>query len=299
MRVARLYKADDIRIEDIPVPEPGPGQALVRTRACGICTGDIMGWYMERKAPLVFGHEPAGEIAAVGDGVTEFAVGDRVFVHHHAPCGSCRHCRRGHHVHCRTWRSTRLVPGGMAEFFLVEEDNLRADTLRLPDGVDFVAGSLVEPAACVVKSLRRGGLEAEDTVAVVGLGIMGQLHVALAKAAGARVVGADLVPFRLERALALGADAVIDVRQRSLADGVRDSSDQDLPKRCGRESTRRPREGGWCCSPARPRMRCSRFGLTISTSMRSRSFPAIRAGPKTRGARSNTWRREISRWGRW
>jgi L-iditol 2-dehydrogenase len=228
MRVARLYKADDIRIEDIPVPEPGPGQALVRTRACGICTGDIMGWYMERKAPLVFGHEPAGEIAAVGDGVTEFAVGDRVFVHHHAPCGSCRHCRRGHHVHCRTWRSTRLVPGGMAEFFLVEEDNLRADTLRLPDGVDFVAGSLVEPAACVVKSLRRGGLEAEDTVAVVGLVIMGHLHVALAKAAGARVVGADLVPFRLERALALGADAVIDVRQRSLADGVRDSCDGEL-----------------------------------------------------------------------
>src|SRR3990167_8310065 len=104
MRVARLYSASDIRVEDMEVPVPGPGQALVRTRACGICTGDIMGWYLERRAPLVFGHEPAGDIVALGDGVEGYRLGERVFVPHHAPCGACRHCRRGEFVHCATWR---------------------------------------------------------------------------------------------------------------------------------------------------------------------------------------------------
>lgn len=221
MKVARLYSAADIRVEEIDVPVPGPGQALVRTRACGICTGDIMGWYLERRAPLVFGHEPAGDIVAVGDGFEAgFAVGDRVFVHHHAPCGACRHCRRGHPVHCATWRRTNLVPGGMAEFFVVSPENLAADTIRLPDSMTYAAASLIEPAACAVKALRRAALAPGDTVLVVGLGIMGQLHVLLAKAAGLRVVGADLVDFRLGKALALGADAVVDVRRESLAEGI-------------------------------------------------------------------------------
>ncbi len=228
MKVARLYSATDIRVEDIDRPVPGPGQALVRTRACGICTGDIMGWYLERRAPLVFGHEPAGDIVALGDGAGDvvgrdsarYSIGDRVFVHHHAPCGTCRQCRRGNHVHCATWRRTNLVPGGMAEYFVVSSENLATDTLRLPDTMSYAAGSLVEPAACAVKSLRRADLRAGDTMLVVGLGIMGMLHVLLGKAAGLRVIGADLVDFRLGKALALGADAVIDVRARSLADGM-------------------------------------------------------------------------------
>lgn len=220
MKVARLYTATDIRIEDAPTPEPGPGQALVRTRACGICTGDIMSWYLARRAPLVFGHEPAGDIVAVGEGVEGFGVGDRVFVHHHAPCGRCRQCRRGEHVHCATWRKTNLVPGGMSEYFLVSSENLRGDTHLLPDTMSYAAGSLIEPAACVVKSLRRAGLARGETLLVVGLGIMGQLHVVLGKAAGLRVVAADLVDFRLAKALSLGADAVIDVRSQTLADGI-------------------------------------------------------------------------------
>jgi len=221
MRVARLHKIDDIRIERDPIPRPGAGEALVKTRACGICTGDIMGWYMERKAPLVFGHEPSGEIVELGAGADGFAQGDRVFVHHHAPCGACRHCRRGDHVHCATWRKTALRPGGMAEYFIVPAQNLRSDTLRLPDSVGFDAGTLVEPTACVVKSMRRGGIRAGDRVLVIGVGIMGQLHVALAAAAGARVVAADMVPFRLHRAEELGAEVGIDVREGDLSGAVR------------------------------------------------------------------------------
>jgi len=228
MKVARLYSATDIRVEEFERPVPGPGQALVQTRVCGICTGDIMGWYLERRAPLVFGHEPAGDIVALGDGAadvigrdkTGYALGDRVFVHHHAPCGHCRHCRRGNHVHCATWRRTNLSPGAMSEFFLVGAENLATDTLRLPDAMSYAAGSLVEPAACAVKSLRRADLRGGDTMLVVGLGIMGMLHVLLGKAAGLRVIGADLVDFRLGKALALGADAVIDVRKHTLAEGM-------------------------------------------------------------------------------
>lgn len=220
MRVARLYSATDIRVEDMEVPVPGPGQALVRTRACGICTGDIMGWYLERRAPLVFGHEPAGDIVALGEGAVGYELGERVFVHHHAPCGACRNCRRGEFVHCATWRRTNLTPGAMSEFFVVPAENLATDTLRLPADMSYAAGSLVEPAACAVKSLRRAQLRPGDTLLVVGLGIMGMLHVVLGKAAGLRVIGADLVDFRLAKALDLGAEAVIDVRRQTLAEGI-------------------------------------------------------------------------------
>lgn len=228
MRIAKLYARDDIRIEDVAAPEPGPGEILVRTRVCGICTGDIMGWYIERKAPLVFGHEPAGDVVRVGQGVTSISEGDRVFVHHHAPCGTCRRCRRGDHVHCPTWRRTSLRPGGMSEYFVVPAANVANDTLKLPAAVGYDVGSLVEPTACVVKSLRRGGVAAGDTVAVIGAGIMGQLHVVLGAALGARVIAIDRVPFRLERALRIGAHAAINVDEQNLKDAIAALTDGEM-----------------------------------------------------------------------
>ncbi len=212
MRAARLDENLEVGIAEMDVPSVGAGEILVRTRACGICTGDIMGWYMRRKAPLVFGHEPAGEVAAVGVGVTEFRPGDRVFVHHHAPCGACRLCARGEYVQCEAWRGGKLVPGGMAEYFAVPAGQVRADTLRLPDAVTFADAALIEPLACTVKSIRRAALQGAERVVVIGLGIMGQLHVVLARHAGAsQVIGLDRVPFRLQRARELGADATVHV----------------------------------------------------------------------------------------
>lgn len=222
MRVARLYTIDDIRIEEEAVPEPGDGEILVRTRACGICTGDLMGWYMKRKAPLVFGHEPVGEVVKVGQGVTSIKEGARVFAHHHAPCGECERCRRGAAVHCETWRKGAIRPGGMAEYFVVSAASVEADTLELPATLDYTAASLVEPVACVVKSLRRGGVEAGQTIVVLGVGIMGQLHVSLASQVGARVIALDRVSFRLQRARELGADAAIDVSKTDPIEAVRD-----------------------------------------------------------------------------
>lgn len=207
MQAAVLYDVDDIRIEERPVPQIGPGELLVRTHASGICTGDVMAWYVRRKAPLVLGHEPAGVIAAVGEGVTAFAPGDRVFVHHHAPCFECGACARGDYVQCATWRRTAIEPGGLAEYFRVPRENT-GDTLRLPESVPFVDGSLVEPLACVVKSLRRSGVRKGDTLHVIGLGVMGLMHALAAQSMGARVAGTDLIASRLEFAKQLGVEAV-------------------------------------------------------------------------------------------
>jgi L-iditol 2-dehydrogenase len=212
MKVARLYDYLDIRIEEDPVPEIGRDEVLVRTAACGICSGDVVPWYIRKKAPLVFGHEPVGEIAEVGSSVTEFRPGDRVFVHHHAPCWKCGACARGEFVQCETWRASRIHPGGMAEYFRVPSTNL-TDTLQLPASMDYADGALIEPLACVVKSFRRSGQVENASVLVIGLGVMGQMHVLLARHFGARqIIGADLVPSRCERARQLGADAVIDAQ---------------------------------------------------------------------------------------
>lgn len=218
MRVARLYDYLDVRIEEAPVPRPGPREALVRTRACGICSGDVVPWYIRKKAPLVFGHEPTGEIVEVGTEVNHLRPGDRVFVHHHAPCFACRACRRGEYVQCPTWRTSYIVPGGMAEFFLVPEANLFGDTLSLPASVSDEDGVLIEPTACVVKSLGRAGQVAGASVLIIGLGVMGQLHVILARHLGARqIIGADLVPERCAHARNLGADVVLDASADDLS----------------------------------------------------------------------------------
>ena len=194
MRAAVLYDVEDIRIEQRPIPAIGDGEVLVRTMASGICSGDIMSWYIRRKAPLVLGHEPAG-VVTESRGDTGFSVGDRVFVHHHAPCFACRPCSRGEYVQCATWRSTKIDPGGIAEYFRVARANL-GDTLALPPSVDFPDASLIEPLACVVKSLRRSGVQAGDRLYVIGLGVMGLLHVLAGAALGAEVYGADFLPER-------------------------------------------------------------------------------------------------------
>ena len=218
MRAAVLYDVDDIRIEERRVPEIGAGELLVRTHAAGICSGDVMGWYVRRKAPLVLGHEPAGTVAAVGEGVTAFKPGDRVFVHHHAPCFSCRACEREDYVQCATWRKTAIEPGGLAEYFRVPRENV-ADTLLLPQGVSFADGSLVEPLACVVKSLRRSGVRGGDSLHVIGLGVMGIMHALAACSIGARVSGSDLLEER--RTFAQSLDIrIVDAGENPGADVV-------------------------------------------------------------------------------
>jgi L-iditol 2-dehydrogenase len=222
MQVARLYDFGDIRVEEAARPEVGPTDILVRARACGICSGDIMPWYIRRKAGAVLGHEPVGVIEETGAAIRDFKPGERVFVHHHAPCFACAACRRGEYVQCATWRASKIDPGGMSEYFLVSATNQR-DTLKLPDSVSDADGVLVEPAACVVKSLKRSGLKPGESILIVGLGIMGMMHVKMARNLGAgTIIGADLFEQRAARARELGADFGVVVAGDNLVEQVRE-----------------------------------------------------------------------------
>jgi L-iditol 2-dehydrogenase len=200
MKLARYHGRGVLRIEDEPAPKCPPGGLLVRTEACGLCSGELMDWYMDRKAPHVLGHEVAGTVVESQD--ARFPRGARVFAHHHAPCLDCPECERGRHVHCPQWRTTRLDPGGMAEAFAVSAANL-SDTLRADD-LRAVDAALIEPLACVAKSLRKARVTAGDRCAVIGLGAMGLMHLLLL---GPGAQGIELLESRRSWALQLGLDA--------------------------------------------------------------------------------------------
>lgn len=201
------YNNQDVRLEEMPRPKIGPGELLVRIRASGICGTDVMEWYRVRKAPLVLGHEIAGEIADVGEGVERYRAGDRVFVSHHVPCNRCRYCLSGHHSVCDTLRQTRFEPGGFAEYIRVPRINVELGTFLLPAEMSFEEGSFIEPLGCVVRGQRWARLRPGQSVLVIGSGISGLLHVQLARARGAAlIVATDVSDYRLRVAELLDAD---------------------------------------------------------------------------------------------
>ncbi len=210
MRVAMYYSNSDVRLQEMPVPEIGAGELLVRVIASGICGSDVMEWYREHKVPLVLGHEIAGEVVGVGEGVENFHEGDRVAVTHHVPCMTCHYCRSGHHTVCETLRTTSFDPGGFAEFVRIPAINVERGTFLLPDSVSYIQGSFMEPLACVLRGQKQARSFPGCSVLVVGSGISGLLHVMVARALGAgRIVATDVVDFRLEAARRLGAEETI------------------------------------------------------------------------------------------
>ena len=210
MRVAMYYNNADIRIEEMEIPKIGPGEILVRIEASGICGSDVMEWYRIKKAPLVLGHEIAGEVVEVGDGIQSLHRGHRVVASHHVPCNTCRYCLRGHFTVCDTLRRTHFDPGGFAEFVRLPNINVKTGVYRIPDGVSWPEASFAEPLACVLRAQRTAHIEAGDTVLVLGSGLSGLLHVQLAVTTGAtRVIAVDINPRRLEAARRFGADGTI------------------------------------------------------------------------------------------
>ena len=166
-----------------------------------------MEWYRIKKAPLVLGHEIAGEIVEVGLEVQEFKVGDRVFVSHHVPCNSCHYCRSDRHTVCETLRSTNFDPGGFAEYVRIPHINVQTGTFKLPDEMSFEEGAFIEPVACVVRGQKKANVDQGQTVLVIGSGISGILHIQLARANGAeQIVATDIDTNRLELAKRFGAD---------------------------------------------------------------------------------------------
>lgn len=213
MRVAVWYNNRDVRLEEMPIPQIGPGELLVRVEAIGICGSDVMEWYRLDRAPLVLGHEIGGQIVAVGEGVKRYKEGDRISAAHHVPCNTCHYCLNGHHTVCDTLRQTNFDPGGFAEYIRLPAINVDRGVFLLPDEVSYEEATFIEPLACVLRGQRRAHLQPGKSVLVIGSGIAGLLHIQLARTLGAgRVVATDITDYRLEAARRFGADATIDAR---------------------------------------------------------------------------------------
>ncbi len=210
MRVAMYYNNRDVRVEELPIPQIGPGELLVKVVASGICGSDVMEWYRIDRAPLVLGHEIAGEIVGVGPDVACYKDGDRITAAHHVPCNTCHYCLSGHHTVCDTMRQTNFDPGGFAEYVRLPVINVDRGVFLLPEEVTFEEATFTEPVACVLRGQMMARIEPGQSVLVIGSGIAGLLHVQLARAMGAgRVVATDIVDYRLEAARQFGADATI------------------------------------------------------------------------------------------
>jgi len=225
MKAAVLRKPFDIGIEELPVPEIGPDEVLVKVMAVGVCGSDVhyyehgrIGRYVVEK-PLILGHECAGIIAAVGERVTRFNIGDRVAVEPGVTCGRCGYCKEGKYNLCADvqFLATPPVDGAFVQYFKHREDFV----FHMPDNLSFEEASLVEPFSVGNHAARRANLKPASTVAILGLGPVGLMTVAAAKAFGARgIIATDLEPIRLEAAKALGATHVINARERNATEEI-------------------------------------------------------------------------------
>ena len=226
MRVAMYYSNRDVRLEEMPTPQTGPGEVLMQAEASGICGTDLLEWYRLHKAPLVLGHEVAGVIAAVGEGVKHHKVGERICAAHHVPCNTCHYCLSGHHTVCDTLRQTNFDPGGFAEYVRLPRINVEQGIFPLPDEISFEEATFVEPLACVLRGQRLARLQTGQSVLVIGSGVAGLLHIQLARASGAGyIMATDIVDYRLEAARKFGADIAVRAKDytpaslRQAADG--------------------------------------------------------------------------------
>lgn len=210
MNVAMYYNNQDVRIEKQPIPAISDDELLVKVKASGICGSDVMEWYRIKKAPLVLGHEIAGDVVEVGKNVSTFSVGDRVFVTHHVPCNTCRFCLNDQHTLCHTLHSTKFYPGGFAEYLRVPAINVDRGTFLLPDELTYHQATFIEPLACVIRGFRAARFRPLQSILVIGSGMAGLINIKLAKAYGAtNIFATDLQEYRLKCAHKMGANVVM------------------------------------------------------------------------------------------
>ncbi len=222
MKAAIYYAIDDIRLEERPVPEIGPDDVLLKTLACGLCGGEAMPWYKKAK-PKVLGHEPVGEVVDVGRNVTDFKVGERLFVNHHVGRARSHWSLRGHYTRDPFYSTTKLDPGGVCEYYRVTADHLRMDVHRIPDTMSNEVATTIEPWSCVMGGLKVCNIKPGDTVAVVGAGFMGQGFIHMAPLFGAgKVVALDFSEWRLAKARELGATHTINPAQTDPVEAMRE-----------------------------------------------------------------------------
>jgi L-iditol 2-dehydrogenase len=232
MQAAVYHGVNDVRVETVPVPAIGPGEVLIQVHSCGICGTDLKKIHTgSHSAPRIFGHETVGTIAAVGAGVGSFAVGDRVVVFHHIPCGTCYYCRKKTFAQCPVYKKVGCTAGfepsggGFAGYVRVMDWIVQRGLIKIPDGIPFAQAVFVEPLNTCLKGVRSLNLAADETVLVIGQGPIGILLASLAKRSGAKVFTSDLYPERHAVAAAFGLDLPIDASREDVVKVVRAASE--------------------------------------------------------------------------
>ena len=219
MRAAVYRGIDDVRIETVPIPEIGPGELLVKIDTCGVCGTDLKKIHTgSHSAPRIFGHEMAGTIAKLGDGITDFVVGDRVMAYHHVPCGECYYCRKQTFAQCDEYKKVGCTAGfapsggGFAEYIRVMDWIVKRGVVKIPDDIPFEQAAFLEPVNTCYKAIETLALEPDETVLVIGQGPIGILLAALARRTGATVLTSDLYAERHAVAAGYGLDHPLDAR---------------------------------------------------------------------------------------
>ena len=232
MQAAVYRGVNDVRVETVPVPAIGPGEVLIQVHSCGICGTDLKKIHTgSHSAPRIFGHETVGTIAAVGAEVESFAVGDRVAVFHHIPCGTCYYCRKKTFAQCPVYKKVGCTAGfepsggGFAGYVRVMDWIVKRGLIKIPDGIPFAQAVFVEPLNTCLKGVRSLNLEADETVLVIGQGPIGIMLASLAKRSTAKVITADLYPERHKIAATFGLDSPIDASREDVVEVVRAASD--------------------------------------------------------------------------
>jgi L-iditol 2-dehydrogenase len=229
MRAAVYRGVNEICVETVPVPEVGPGELLVNIATCGICGTDLKKIHTgSHSAPRIFGHEMAGTIVKVGQGVTQYSLGDRVMVHHHVPCGECYYCRKQTFAQCPIYKKVGATAGfepsggGFAEYIRVLDWIVtHRGVVRIPDGVPYEQAAFIEPVNTVLKGVKLLNLAPDETVLVIGQGPIGLMHAALARRTGARILTSDLYPQRHAIAAKFGLDEPILAGTENVIDRIR------------------------------------------------------------------------------
>ncbi len=230
MRAAVYRGSPRLEVEEIPRPEPGLGEILVKVDVCGVCGTDIK--KIEKalvKPPRIFGHEIAGVVEGLGPGVARFREGDRVVVHHHIPCLRCFYCERKLYAQCATYKVNGTTAGfepaggGFSEYLKAAPHIVERGTIPIPSGVSAEVACLVEPVNTCLKAVDQAGVKPGETVLVVGQGPIGSMLMQLAQVRGARTLASDLSPLRLDLARKFGA-STFDARETGLEDWVREET---------------------------------------------------------------------------
>jgi L-iditol 2-dehydrogenase len=203
MKAVVVKSNSNIEIKNIEKPPVGPGDMLVKMRACGICGSDVEKVFGKYGQPSMrLGHEPAGIITQVGSEISNFSVGDRVFTHHHVACYSddCHECSHDNETMCKKYSESNLEPCGLADEYVVPEWNVNhGGVLNIPANMSFEEAAMIEPLACCIRAWNKFKHQKNDSVAILGVGPTGIMHVLLAKLYGlGKVFCLDLNDFRLD-----------------------------------------------------------------------------------------------------